>query len=47
MSNILVSPDFVMNLVSVRGLARENPITVEFDDAGFSMKDADTSPTYL
>ncbi|XP_073357811.1 uncharacterized protein [Aegilops tauschii subsp. strangulata] len=32
----------VTNLVSVRRLARENPITVEFDDMGFSVKDART-----
>ena len=36
MSNVLVSPDLVTNLVSVRRLARENPITIEFDDVGFS-----------
>ena len=42
MSNVLVSPDLVTNLVSVRRLARENPITVEFDDIGFSVKDART-----
>ena len=35
MSNVLVSPDLVTNLVSVRRLARENPITVEFDDIIF------------
>nr|XP_040251900.1 verprolin-like [Aegilops tauschii subsp. strangulata] len=32
----------VTNLVSVRRLARENPITVEFDNIGFSVKDART-----
>nr|XP_020164069.1 predicted GPI-anchored protein 58 [Aegilops tauschii subsp. strangulata] len=32
----------VTNLVFVRRLARENPITVEFDDVGFSVKDART-----
>ncbi|XP_073359906.1 uncharacterized protein [Aegilops tauschii subsp. strangulata] len=32
----------VTNLVSVRRLTRENPITVEFDDIGFSVKDART-----
>ena len=42
MSNVLVSPDLVTNLVSVLHLARENPITVEFDDVGFSVKDART-----
>ncbi|XP_073353640.1 uncharacterized protein [Aegilops tauschii subsp. strangulata] len=32
----------VINLVSVCRLARENPITVEFDNIGFSVKDAHT-----
>ncbi|XP_073360059.1 uncharacterized protein [Aegilops tauschii subsp. strangulata] len=32
----------VTNLVFVRRLARDNPITVEFDDIGFSVKDART-----
>src|ERR1041384_7466646 len=42
MSNVLVSPDLVTNLVSIRRLTRENPITVEFDATGFSVKDART-----
>ena len=42
MSNILVSPDLIKNLVSVRSLTRENPVTVEFDACGFSVKDART-----
>ena len=42
MSIVLASPDLVTNLLSVRRLARENPITVEFDDVGFSVKDACT-----
>ena len=42
MSNVLVSPDLVTNLVSVRRLTRENPLTVEFDGVGFSVKDART-----
>nr|XP_040258918.1 formin-2-like [Aegilops tauschii subsp. strangulata] len=32
----------VTNLVSVRRLTRENPLTVEFDGVGFSVKDART-----
>ncbi|XP_073362808.1 uncharacterized protein [Aegilops tauschii subsp. strangulata] len=32
----------VKNLVSVRRLARDNPLTVEFDGLGFSVKDART-----
>ena len=39
MSNVLVSPNLVTNLVSVRRLARENPITVEFDDIGWYSTD--------
>ena len=42
MSNILVSPELIKNLVSVRSLTRENPVTVEFDEYGFSVKDART-----
>ncbi|XP_073357847.1 uncharacterized protein [Aegilops tauschii subsp. strangulata] len=42
LSNILVSPDIIKNLVSVRSLTRENPVTVEFDMFGFSVKDART-----
>ena len=42
MSNVLVSPDLVMNLVSVRHLTCENPLTVEFDGVGISVKDART-----
>ena len=40
MCNVLVSPELVTNLVSVRSLTRENPITVEFDALGFYVKDA-------
>ena len=42
MSNVLVSPDLVTNLVSVRRLTHKNPLIVEFDGVGFSMKDAHT-----
>ena len=35
MSNVLVSPELVTNLVSIRRLTRENPLTVEFDGVGF------------
>ena len=42
MSNVLVSPELVTNLVSVRRLTRENPLIVEFDGVGFSVKDART-----
>ena len=42
MSNVLVSRDLVKNLVSVPRLARDNPLTVEFDDLGFFVKDTRT-----
>ena len=42
LSNILVSPHLIKNLVSVRCLTRENPVTVEFDELGFCVKDART-----
>ena len=42
LSNVLVSLDIIKNLVSVRSLTRENPVTVEFDMFGFSVKDART-----
>ena len=42
LSNILVSPDLIKNLVSVKRFTRENPVTVEFDDIGFCVKDART-----
>ena len=42
MSNILVSPHLIKNLVSVKSLTRENPVTVEFDGLGFCVKDART-----
>src|SRR6185312_9652134 len=37
--NILVSPDLIKNLVSVRSLTRDNNVSVEFDPFGFSIKD--------
>ena len=40
MSNVLVSPELIKNLVFVRSLTRENSVTVEFDECGFSVKDA-------
>ena len=40
LSNILVSSDLIKNLVSVHSFTRENHVTVEFDECGFSVKDA-------
>jgi hypothetical protein len=37
--NILVSPSLIKNLISVKTLCRDNPVNVEFDNFGFSVKD--------
>ena len=42
LSNILVSPHLIKNLISVRCFTRENPVAVEFDELGFCVKDART-----
>jgi hypothetical protein len=42
LNNVLVSPHLVQNLVSVKTLSRDNSVTVEFDEFGFSVKDART-----
>nr|XP_020186122.1 YLP motif-containing protein 1-like [Aegilops tauschii subsp. strangulata] len=42
LSNILVSPHLIKNLISVRCFTRENPVTVEFDELGFCVKDTRT-----
>ncbi|XP_020193718.1 uncharacterized protein [Aegilops tauschii subsp. strangulata] len=42
LSNILVSPHLIKNLISVVCFTRENPVTVEFDELGFCVKDART-----
>jgi hypothetical protein len=45
--NVLVSPSLIKNLISVRALTRDNPITIEFDNCGFSIKDRDTKVVLL
>nr|XP_020189200.1 uncharacterized protein LOC109774844 [Aegilops tauschii subsp. strangulata] len=40
LNNILVSPELIQNLVCVRKLSRDNSVIVEFDEVGFSVKDA-------
>ena len=42
LNNVLVSPQLIQNLVSVRNLSRDNFVTVKFDEVGFSFKDART-----
>jgi hypothetical protein len=45
--NILLSPDLVENLISVRKLTRDNLVSVEFDPFGFSIKDLHTKMEML
>lgn len=40
--NVLLSPSIITNLLSVRRLTRDNPVSVEFDAFGFSVKDIRT-----
>ncbi|XP_073355034.1 uncharacterized protein [Aegilops tauschii subsp. strangulata] len=40
--NVLLSPSIITNLLSVRRLTRNNPVSVEFDAFGFSVKDIRT-----
>lgn len=47
LNNVLVSPNLIKNLISVKKLARENPVNVEFDDLGFSVKDRSTRKVIL
>jgi hypothetical protein len=45
--NVLVCPSLIKNLVSVHALTRDNPVTVEFDAFGFSVKDLRTGTVLL
>lgn len=47
LNNVLVSPSLIKNLISVRPLTRDNPITIEFDKFGFSIKDIHTKTVIL
>ncbi|XP_071727210.1 uncharacterized protein [Rutidosis leptorrhynchoides] len=39
LSNVLVTPNIVKNLISVRRFTRDNKVSVTFDEFGFSVKD--------
>ena len=45
--NVLIAPQLVKNLISVRALTRDNSISVEFDPWGFSIKDLRTRTVLL
>ncbi|GJV16226.1 hybrid signal transduction histidine kinase M [Tanacetum coccineum] len=38
LNNVLITPNIVKNLISVRQFVRENKCTIEFDEFGFSIK---------
>jgi hypothetical protein len=40
---ILVCPSLIKNLISISALTRDNPITIEFDASGFSIKNLQTA----
>jgi hypothetical protein len=45
--NVLVSPSLIKNLISIKSLCRDNPVTVDFDNLGFSVKDRRTRKVIL
>lgn len=45
--SVLLTPSLVKNLLSVRQLCRENTVSVEFDEFGFSVKDLRTRMVIL
>ena len=47
LNNILIAPQLVKNLISVRALTRDNSVSVEFDPWGFTIKDLRTRMAIL
>ena len=47
LNNVLIAPQLVKNLISVRALTRDNSVSVEFDPWGFSIKDLCTKMALL
>lgn len=45
--NVVITPNLIKKLISVRALTRDNPVTVEFDHLGFSIKDLRTRTVIL
>ena len=39
LNDVLISPHLVKNLISVRRLTRDNNVSIEFEQCGFSIKD--------
>lgn len=46
-NNVLISPNLIKNLISVRALTRGNSVSVEFDPCDFSIKDLGTKTVLL
>lgn len=47
LNSVLITPDIIKNLVSVRRFARDNKCSIEFDEFGFSVHDFQTKRTLL
>jgi hypothetical protein len=47
LDNVLVAPDIIRNLLSIRKFTTDNFVSVEFDPLGVSMKDLRTRNTLL
>ena len=47
LSNVLVTPSIIKNLISVRQFTRDNSCSIEFDPCGFSVKDLMSKETIL
>ncbi|CAL9232750.1 unnamed protein product, partial [Arabidopsis halleri] len=47
LQNVLVTPDIIKNLISVRRFTKDNTCSIEFDLFGFSIKDLHTKKTLL
>ncbi|KAL4555611.1 hypothetical protein LXL04_038235 [Taraxacum kok-saghyz] len=47
LKNILITPQIIKNLVSVRKFTRDNKCSIKFDEFGFSVKDFRTKQTLL
>ena len=47
LKNVLVAPNIVKNLISVRKFSRDNWCSIEFDPFGFSVKDLQTKKLLL
>ncbi|XP_013632417.1 PREDICTED: uncharacterized protein LOC106337855 [Brassica oleracea var. oleracea] len=47
LNNVLVAPNIIKNLISVRRFTNDNWCSIEFDHFGFSIKDLNTRKTLL